>query len=62
LPYDAVRRAHDPDAVLLSFLQSTYDAAANAGRWDRAALEIVRGQIGKPWRIASSVAETTRGG
>jgi hypothetical protein len=62
LPYEAVRRAHDPDVVLLSFLQSTYDAAANAGHWDRVALEIARGQIGKPWRIASSAAETKRGG
>ncbi len=39
LPYDAVRTAADPDTSLLSFLQSTYEAAAGAGRWDRAALE-----------------------
>ncbi|RAM53436.1 MAG: hypothetical protein C6Y22_00870 [Hapalosiphonaceae cyanobacterium JJU2] len=39
LPYEAVRQADDPDAVLLAFLQSTYDAAANLGNWDRAALE-----------------------
>lgn len=39
LPYAAVRSAEDPDATLLSFLQSTYDAAADLGRWDRAALE-----------------------
>ena len=39
LPYDAVRRAPDPDAVLLAFLQSTYEAAANLARWDRRALE-----------------------
>jgi hypothetical protein len=39
LPYDAVRRAPDPDAALLGFLQSTYEAAANLARWDRAALE-----------------------
>src|SRR5262245_25861951 len=39
LPYDAVRTADDPEAVLLEFLQSTYEAAANLGRWDRAALE-----------------------
>jgi hypothetical protein len=39
LPYDAVRTAADPDAVLLEFLQSTYEAAANLGGWDRAALE-----------------------
>ncbi|HEY9668000.1 MAG TPA: DUF5996 family protein [Coleofasciculaceae cyanobacterium] len=39
LPYEAVRQADDPDAVLLAFLQSTYEAAANLGHWDRAALE-----------------------
>ena len=39
LPYDAVRRARDPDAALLRFLETTYDAAAVTGRWDRAALE-----------------------
>jgi hypothetical protein len=39
LPYDAVREAEQPDAVLLDFLQSTYDAAADAGKWDRASLE-----------------------
>jgi hypothetical protein len=39
LPYDAVREAPNPDAALLEFLQSTYDAAADRGGWDRAALE-----------------------
>jgi hypothetical protein len=39
LPYEAVRTAPDPDAALLDFLQSTYEAAANLGAWDRAALE-----------------------
>jgi hypothetical protein len=39
LPYDEVRKADAPDEVLLAFLQSTYEAAANLGRWDRAALE-----------------------
>ncbi|MDB5911897.1 MAG: hypothetical protein JWP22_572 [Ramlibacter sp.] len=39
LPYEAVRTAPDPDGTLLSFLQSTYEAAADLGRWDRAALE-----------------------
>ena len=39
LPYDAVRTADDPDRALLSFFQSTYDAAADLARWDRAALE-----------------------
>jgi len=39
LPYEAVRTAADPDAMLLAFLQSTYVAAANLGHWDRASLE-----------------------
>ncbi len=39
LPYEAVRTAPDPDAALLDFLQSTYDAAADLAAWDRAALD-----------------------
>ena len=39
LPYDVVRTADTPDDVLLAFLQSAYEAAANLGKWDRAALE-----------------------
>lgn len=39
LPYTAVRQADDPDAVLLEFLQSTYEVAADLGNWGRAALE-----------------------
>lgn len=39
LPYEAVRTAADPDRTLLDFLQTTYEAAAQHGRWDRAALE-----------------------
>jgi Family of unknown function (DUF5996) len=39
LPYDAVRTAPTPDAMLLDFLQTTYEAAANAADWDREALE-----------------------
>ena len=39
LPYDAVRTADAPDERLLAFLQSTYDAAAGCGDWDRASLE-----------------------
>ena len=39
LPYDAVRTAQSPDQVLLAFLQSTYEAAANLGQWDRVKLE-----------------------
>jgi len=39
LPYDRVRESASPDDVLLTFLRSTYAAAADLGRWDRAALE-----------------------
>jgi len=39
LPYELVRTAADSDALLLDFLQSTYDAAASTAAWDRAALE-----------------------
>jgi hypothetical protein len=39
LMYDDVRRASAPKAVLLDFLHSTYAAAADLGKWDRAALE-----------------------
>lgn len=45
LPYDVVRNAPDPEATLLSFLQTTYEAAAQNGNWDRAALE---GPLGVP--------------
>src|ERR1700674_470160 len=48
LPYDAVRTASDPDAMLLAFLRSTYEAAARAGKWDRAALECAPGVPGVP--------------
>lgn len=39
LPYEAVRTADDPDALLLEFLQSTYQAAADLAGWDRRVLE-----------------------
>ncbi|MEO7274163.1 MAG: DUF5996 family protein [Vicinamibacterales bacterium] len=39
LPYEAVRTTADPDAMLLEFLQSTYETAARLAGWDRAALE-----------------------
>lgn len=39
LPYDVVRTSDDPDATLLTFAQSSYEAAAKLGQWDRAALE-----------------------
>ena len=39
LPYEAVRTSDDPDATLLAFLQSTYEAAADSAGWDRTTLE-----------------------
>ncbi|QJX48159.1 hypothetical protein HMJ29_14975 [Hymenobacter taeanensis] len=39
LPYEAVRRVPDPAEHLRQFLQSTYDAGATLGHWDRALLE-----------------------
>jgi Family of unknown function (DUF5996) len=46
LPYDSVRNATAPDQALLDFLQSTYDAAADAAKWDRDALECASGRPG----------------
>ena len=39
LPYQAVRTAEDPSALVRAFCESVYDAGATLGRWDRAALE-----------------------
>lgn len=50
LPYEAVRTSADPDATLLGFLQTTYDAAADLGGWDRAALEYVPVEGARPNR------------
>jgi len=48
LPYDRVRNAAEPDALLLDFLATTYAAAADTGHWDRAALEC---PLGVPARV-----------
>jgi len=48
LPYEAMRSAPDPDGALMEFLQSTYAAAADLAKWDRAALERPLGEPGKP--------------
>ncbi|QIL74964.1 DUF5996 family protein [Hymenobacter sp. HDW8] len=39
LPYEVARTAHDPQQAVLSFLQSTYEAAATLAHWDRAVLD-----------------------
>lgn len=48
LPYEAVSDAPDPDAVLLRFLQSSYEAVATLAQWNRQALEVPIGKPGKP--------------
>jgi hypothetical protein len=48
LPYDAVRAANDPALELMAFLRSTYEAAAELAKWDRAALEC---GLGEPSRV-----------
>jgi uncharacterized protein DUF5996 len=44
LPYEVMRSEHNPDAALLAFLQSTYAAAADLAKWDRANLECALGE------------------
>jgi Family of unknown function (DUF5996) len=51
LPYEAVRTASDPEETLMAFLTSTYEAAATAGNWDRAALESPLGVPGVPRKV-----------
>jgi hypothetical protein len=39
LTYDAVRQSSSPEAALMDFLESSYEAAADLAKWDRKALE-----------------------
>jgi hypothetical protein len=50
LPYETVRVAASSEKTLLSFLQSTYEAAADLGHWDRAALDCALGTPRVPRR------------
>lgn len=50
LPYEAVVSAADPQQVLMAFLVSTYQAAADLGEWDRSLLECANG---RPRRVRS---------
>jgi hypothetical protein len=54
LPYEAVRAAAQPAADVLAFCESTYEAAAELGRWDRAALE--RRSAGSPAQAGARTA------
>lgn len=58
LPYDAVQKADDPDAALMAFLVSTYEAAADLGNWDRDLLECPQGE---PRQVRQPSAEITKG-
>jgi len=51
LPYEFVRCAPDPEGALLEFLQSTYDAAADLGRWNRAELDCTPGEPRVPRKV-----------
>jgi Family of unknown function (DUF5996) len=48
LPYEQMRQAESPDATLLDFARSTYDAASALGDWDRAALTEVKPHLHSP--------------
>jgi len=56
LPYDSVREAQRPDDLLLEFLQSTYEAAAQASGWNREELECEPGRprVPRPVRPVSA--------
>jgi len=51
LPYEAVRNTDEPEATLLAFLESTYRAAADLGRWPRDTLETPLGKLGRPRQL-----------
>lgn len=51
LPYEAVRRSGNPEAVLLAFLESSYAAAADAGNWSRSTLECEPGRPRIPRQV-----------
>ena len=53
LPYDAVRAAENPDAVLREFLESAYRAVASRAEWDCKALDIPAGRRGEPYDVAA---------
>ncbi len=51
LPFADVSNSADPDKALLSFLETTYAAVAEAAGWDRDALEIPRSTFGEPYDV-----------
>ena len=61
LPYETVRRAPSPDALLLDFLTTSYAAAADSAGWDRAALDCELGVPGVPRRVTDPAGVAARG-
>ncbi|KAA0972147.1 N-acetyltransferase [Aureimonas fodinaquatilis] len=57
LPYDAVQSSADPDRALMEFLVTTYEAAADLGKWDRDLLECAQG---KPRQVRPPDAEAAK--
>jgi hypothetical protein len=54
LPYDNVRDQANPDAAVLAFLQSTYEAGAGLAGWDRGVLEpriVPQAPADRPWSV-----------
>ena len=51
LPYEIVRQSTQPETLLLGFLNESYDAAADAGGWDRRALECPFGIPARPRQL-----------
>jgi hypothetical protein len=48
LPYDIVRKSPAGGKLVMDFLQAIYAAAADLGKWDRAALDCATGRPGRP--------------
>lgn len=59
LPYEVVASAPDPDAMAHEFFQSTYEAGADLGNWDRAALETHPSPRRPPVELPSAVVPET---
>lgn len=48
LPYEVVRNGAEGEKLVMEFLQATYEAAADRGKWDRAQLECAIGMANRP--------------
>ncbi|HEX2019541.1 MAG TPA: DUF5996 family protein, partial [Aurantimonas sp.] len=62
LPYEAVRQSPDPEEALMRFLQSTYEAAAETGQWDRQSLECSFGTPRVPREVEDLIGAAAASG